>query len=312
MKRLLLAVIFSSLVCSPVLANAQLDADINEKLSSIGFGKLFAFDPQEQIKNLFKDYENSGNNHKLNQLKNFYSEKYVNGDGFSYASYFDLVKQTWEMYPDIEYSFEVKNIIVNGDYATVQVYETAKGTAKEPSEYLEDKGQLESTGEYIYYLKKFGNRWKIISDTTISEKTFLKYGEAKDIAFDVVAPGMIGAGEEYSVTFAVEAPKDKLLLGSITNEKITYPNERPKEVFRKIKESGMLERIVKANDEGYNEQAVVSVGITKTEVTEEKTLSVKVSGVAFLMTRVNVVQVKQKNLVNELGDSTDVEEKTEL
>jgi len=144
MKRLLLAVIFSSLVCSPVLANAQLDADINEKLSSIGFGKLFAFDPQEQIKNLFKDYENSGNNHKLNQLKNFYSEKYVNGDGFSYASYFDLVKQTWEMYPDIEYSFEVKNIIVNGDYATVQVYETAKGTAKEPSEYLEDKGQLES------------------------------------------------------------------------------------------------------------------------------------------------------------------------
>ncbi len=308
MKKLLLTIILGGLMASPAFAEVQSDIEINEKLSSIGFGKLFAFDPQEQIRNLFKDYENCGNKHKIKQLKSFYSEKYVNSDGFSYDSYFDLVKQTWIMYPDIEYSFEVKNIVVNGDYATVQVYETAKGVAQEPSEYLEDKGQLESTGEYIYYLKKFGNQWKIISDSTVSEKTFLKYGDAKDVAFDVVAPGMIAAGEEYTVTFAVDAPKDRLLLGSITNEKITYPNERPKEVFRKIKENGMLERIVTANNEGYNEQAVVSVGITKTEVSDDKTLSVKVSGVAFLMTRVNVVQVKQRKL----GEISDVKEEVEL
>lgn len=312
MKKLLLAIIFSSLTISPCFADEILDLEINEKLSSIGFGKLFAFDPQEQIKNLFADYEKCGNKHNLNKLKNFYYEKYVNADGFSYQSYFDLVKQTWEMYPDITYSFDVKNIVVNGDYATVQIYEKATGTAKNSSEYLNDKGQLESTGEYIYYLKKFGNQWKIISDTTVAEKTFLKYGDAKDIAFDVVAPGMTPAGEEYSITFAVEAPKDKLLLGSITNEKITFPSERPKEVFRKIKTDGMLERIVRANNEGFNEQAVVSVGITKTEVNDEKSLKVSVSGVAFLMTRVNVVQVKFNNLEKNLDEISDVEEESKL
>ena len=308
MKKLALSVIFSFLICCPSFANEVQEIDINEKLSSIGFGKIFAFDPQEQIKNLFEDYQKSGNKHKLDKLKTFYSEKYVNADGFSYQTYFDLVKQTWELYPDIEYSFEVKNIVVNGDYATVQVYETAKGEAKDPSEYLEEKGQLESVGDYIYYLKKYGTQWKIISDSTISEKTFLKYGDAKDIAFDVVAPGMIAAGEEYTVTFAADMPKDKILLGSITNEKITFPSERPKEVFRKIKENGMLERIVKANSEGYNEQAVVAVGVTKTEVKEDKNLKLSVSGVAFLMTRVNVVKVKQ----NDLSEVSDVEQETEL
>ena len=123
---------------------------------------------------------------------------------------------------------------------------------------------------------------------------------------------MTPAGEEYSITFAVEAPKDKLLLGSITNEKITFPSERPKEVFRKIKTDGMLERIVRANNEGFNEQAVVSVGITKTEVNDEKSLKVSVSGVAFLMTRVNVVQVKFNNLEKNLDEISDVEEESKL
>ena len=254
MKKILSAFILSYLITSPVLANESMDIEINDKLASIGFGKLFAFDPKEQITNLFKDYEKCGNKHQLNKLKNFYHEKYVNADGFSYDTYFKLVEQTWAMYPDMQYTFEVKDIVVNGDYATARVYETAKGLAKEPSEYLDDQGQIESNAEFIYYLKKFGNQWKLISDSAIFEKTFLKYGEAKDIAFDVVAPGMIAAGEEYTVTFAADAPKDKLMMGSITTEKITYPSERPKEVFRKIKEDGMLERIVKANTDGYNEQ----------------------------------------------------------
>ena len=49
MKKLLFSFIFLSLVANPVIATEQFDADINEKIASIGFGKLFAFDPQEQF-----------------------------------------------------------------------------------------------------------------------------------------------------------------------------------------------------------------------------------------------------------------------
>ena len=124
----------------------------------------------------------------------------------------------------------------------------------------------------------------------------MKFGDAKNVAFDVVAPGMIPAGEEYTIIFAADMPKDKILLGSITNEKITYPSERPKEVFRKLRDDGMLERVVRSNTDGYNEQAVVSVGVTKTEVLEEQDIKLSVSGVAFLMTRVNVVKSKNFDL----------------
>ena len=126
------------------------------------------------------------------------------------------------------------------------------------------------------------------------------------LAFEIGVTNIYG--EEYTVLFAAELPKDKILLGSITNEKITYPNERQKEVFRKLKEDGILERVVRANNEGYNEQAVVSVGITKTEINEEKDLKLSVSGVAFLITRVNVVQPKKF----EFGLKIDEEETKKL
>ena len=296
-----------SLICSSQVFAIQNENDIDEKLASIGFGKLFALDPQEQLTKLFSNYLKVGNNHNLKKIKSFYAEKYVNADGFSYDTYFDLVEQTWNLYPDMNYTSEIQKISVNGDYATVQTKETATGNAKDVSTYLEDRGLLENSSEVVYYLKKYGNQWKIISDTAIAEKTFLKYGDAKNVAFDVVAPGMTAAGDEYSVLFAADIPKDKILLGSITNEKITYPSERQKEVFRKLKDDGMLERVVKANSDGYNEQAVVSVGITSTEISQEKELKLSVTGVAFLMTRVNVVQPKKFDL-SILKDETEEKE----
>jgi len=295
MKKLIITFLFAVLISNQVMAE-QTQAEINEKIASVGFGKIFALEPKEQLAKLFENYIKYGNKHNLSKIKSLYDEKYVNADGFDYNTYFELVKQTWDMYPDMTYSAQITNITVEGDYATVQTKETAKGNAKAPSEYLDDKGALDSSSEIVYSLKKTGNKWVIVSDSAIAEKTFLKYGDAKDVAFDVVAPAMIGAGQEYSVIFAADMPKDKILLGSITNEKITYPSERPKEVFRKLKDDGMLERVVRANTDGYNEQAVVSVGITKTEVSDEQDIKLSVSGVAFLMTRVNVVQSKNFDL----------------
>lgn len=296
-----------ALMCSNQAFALQSEADLNEKLASIGFGKWYSADPKTQISKLFENYTKYSNRHNLKKVRSFYDEKYVNSDGFDLETYFELVSQTWDMYPDMEYESEVKNIVINGDYATVQTLERAKGNAKEPSEYLEDKGSISSSSEIIYYLKKAGNRWVILSDSALSEKTFLKYGDAKNVAFDVIAPGVAVAGTDYSVLFAADVPKDKILLGSITNEKITYPTERPKEVFRKLKEDGMLERFVTANTDGFNEQAVVAVGITKAEINEEMDMKLSVSGVAFLMTRVNVVQPKKINLnVNENEKSSEL------
>ena len=297
MKKLATILILSLIFANQSFA-LQTEDEINEKIASVGFGKMFAVEPDVQIKKFFNDYEKTGNKHNIKKVRTFYDEKYVNDDGFDSSTYFDMVERTWESYPDLKYSYEIKKINVSGDYANVQTHETAKGQTKDASEYLSDKGLLESEAEVIYYLKKNGNRWVIISEETISEKTYLKYGEAKDIAFDIIAPYRTVAGQDYSVLFAADMPKSKIMLGSITNEKITYPAERAKEVFRKLGEDGILERFVTANSDGYNEQAVVSVGITSPEIDkEEMDLKLNVSGVAFLISRVNVVKPRY-NLSN--------------
>lgn len=292
MKKIFTTAILIVLLQTSVFA-VENDVELNEKLAGIGFGKIFALEPETQIKKMFGNYVKYSNKHDLNKICTMYDEKYVNSDGFDFATYKMLIKKTWEAYPDISYTNEIKSIVVNGDYATVQAKEFVKGNAKEPSEYLEDKGYLESDADIVYYLKRNGSSWVIVSDSVLAEKTFLKYGEAKDIAFDIIAPATAVAGEEYSVLFAADLPKNKILLGSITNEKITYPAEKTKEVFRKLKEDGILERFVRANSDGFNEQATVAVGITKPEVDESKDIKFSVSGVAFLISRVNVVQPKK-------------------
>lgn len=292
MKKIILIMILSIVCSNKVFAEVN-SIEVQEKLATIGFGKLFAVEPKEQIAKVLKNFEKYSNKHNIKKIKTFYDDKYVNADGFDYKTYFKLVESAWESYPDIEYENEIKNIVLNGDFAIVQVSEKVKGNAKDESEYLGDKGLLESTAEVLYYMKKSGNTWVITSDESIVEKTFLRYGEAKNVSFDIIAPSTVVAGEEYPILFATDLSKSNIVLGSITNEKITFPAERQKEVFRKLKDDGVLERFVRANKDGYNEQAVVSVGITKAEISDTMDMKLSVSGVAFLMSRVNVVTPKK-------------------
>lgn len=50
-----------------------------------------------------------------------------------------------------------------------------------------------------------------------------------------------------------------------------------------------MERVVKANNNGINEYSLASVGITEISLNEEKTaINYQMSGIAFLMKRVNI------------------------
>lgn len=69
---------------------------------------------------------------------------------------------------------------------------------------------------------------------------------------------------------------------------MVFPPENTKEVFRKIAD-GTLERVFKANDNNVNESVVASVGLTHAENYDESKIRVYLSGLAFIMTRVNVI-----------------------
>ena len=245
--------------------------------------------PYEEVKRTLCTHLKYANSYNFNGLKSLYANNYSSSDGLNKEIYFDLIKKTWDSYPDIKYKINIENIGIDSNIAIAQVTEEAIATTNSKSGIINEKGLLQSTSNSVYYLEKVNNEWLITSDHIIYEKTSLRYGSAKDIAIELTAPCQIPADTQYSVSLKINAPKDSLIIASIGRENITYPQTVAEEVFRKLPEDGFLERLFISNTKNINEYAVASFGITKAEIKGGSEIKIYVTGLGFVMSRVNVI-----------------------
>jgi len=243
----------------------------------------------EEVKRTLYSHQKYANGYNFEKLKSLYSEKFINADGLNKDLYLDLIKKTWASYPDIEYKMGIKNIEINGNMAVAQVSESAEATTNSKSGVVNEKGLLESISNGVYYLEKINNEWLITSDHIIFEKTFLRYGVAKSIQIDLTAPCQIPANTQYTSSLNIEVPKDSIVIASIGRENITFPQTVAEEIFRKLPEGGLLERVFVSNDKNINEYTVASFGITKAEINNGMEIKIYVTGLGFVMSRVNVI-----------------------
>ena len=244
---------------------------------------------QTEVKNTLCAHLKYANTYNLEGLKSLYTDNYSNADGINNEVYFDLIKKTWVSYPDIKYKMDIKNIEIQGNRAVAQVSESALASTNSKSGVVDERGCLQSTSNSVYHLEKINGGWLISSDYVIAEKTFLRYGSAKTINVDLAAPFQIPEDTQYSAVLSVEVPKNSLIIASIGKENITYPQSIAEEVFRKLPEDGVLERVFKANDKKINEYAVASYGITQAEIKNGTEIKIYVTGLGFVMSRVNVI-----------------------
>lgn len=301
MKRIVLVLLISLFMSQNCFASDNYIAYATDKKQ--------ARNERQQIQSLEKElkatlkqqiyYTNTNNKDGLRSL---YANDYINADGFDLNMYFELVEKTWKLYPDIKYTMHIDNISIIGNTAIVAVTENAKATTTEKVDETEIKGYLKSTSDSLYYLEKIGDRWLIKSDSIISEKTELTYGEANDIKIELVVPQLVPANKEYTASLNITVPDKKMLtIASIGQEKITYPHVNATEVYRKLPESGILERVFRANKENLNEYTVASVGITRAQVNKEKEIKLIVTGLGYVITRTNVIAAKDFSKVKENG-----------
>ena len=157
------------------------------------------------IKNVINQQIVFTNKYDLEGLKTLYSENFVNSDGFTKGDYFKLIKETWDIYPDIVYFTDIKNIDFNDNYASVLVQESAIATSKEHLGDFTAIGELYSTSKCIYYLEKQGQKWLISSEKILEETSSLKYGDARYINMELFAPNQTGAGKTYTATLKVDS-----------------------------------------------------------------------------------------------------------
>lgn len=245
--------------------------------------------PCEEIKKTLNTHLKYANSYNLEGLKSLYADSYTNSDGLNKDIYFELIGKTWLSYPDIKYKMEIKNIEISANTAVAQVTESAIATTNSKSGIINEKGLLQSTSSSAYYLEKVANDWLITSDHIISEKTSLRYGSAKVLSIDLNAPSQIPANTNYTSTLTMDSPKDSLIIASIGKEDITYPQVPAEEVFRKLPNEGILERVFESNDKNINEYAVASFGITKAEIKNGTEIKIYITGLGFVMSRVNVI-----------------------
>lgn len=229
------------------------------------------------------------NKYDLKGLATLYANDFVNSDGFNKDVYFKLIEETWKTYPDITYNTEIKNIEFSDNYATVFTNETAIATSKDNIGDLIAIGELYSTSQCVYYLEKQGTKWVINSEKIIEETSTLKYGDARYINIELNAPKQIGANKDYTTTLKVDAPKDSVVIASINKENIIYPQTKSDDAYRKMPDDNILERVFLSNKDNVNEYAVASIGITRAENYSDKEIRVYMGGLAFIMTRINVI-----------------------
>lgn len=257
---------------------------------------------EKEVRYTIKQQINYTNAQNKDGLKSLYANDYLNADGFDLNMYFELVEKTWKLYPDIKYTIHINNISIIGNTAIVAVTENAKATTTEKVDETEIKGYLKSNSDSLYYLEKIGDKWLIKSDSIISEKTELTYGEANDIKIELIVPQLVPANKEYTASLSITVPDKKMLtIASIGQEKITYPHVNAVEVYRKLPESGILERLFRANKDNLNEYTVASVGITRAHITKQKEIKIVVTGLGYVITRTNVISTKNFPKVKENG-----------
>lgn len=305
MKKLLLILTAFLVICPNSYATESANIALLSKKGFFDHPQESCFiSPCEEVKRTLYSHLKYANSYDLEGLKSLYSDNYISSDGLNKKIYFDLIRKTWASYPDIKYKINIKNIETDGNIAVAQVNESATATTNLTSSVLKEKGILQSTSNSVYYLEKVNGEWQVTSDYILYERTFLLYGSAKDMAISLTSPSQIAANEQYSTSLKIDSPEDTIIIASIGQEKITYPQEVAPEVFRKLPDSGVLERVFRANDKNINEYAVASFGVTKAELKKATEIKISVTGLGFVMSRVNVIP--QNNFIK-----VEKDEKTE-
>lgn len=258
------------------------------------------------IRTLVEEMMQAANKHNLDGVMRHYAKSFVSSDGLSWQEMSNLVKETWESFPDIAYESDIDHVEISGDWAWIESTDRAQATtastaaAMRPSEEIATApGRLVSETRGILYLQRIGasNKWEVVTEHTLSENAMVVYGEAARFPMRLSAPTQVLEGDSYSANVLMALPPDRFAVASIARNPITYPQPMLKERFRTVTpDRPALERVFEANETQRNELLTATVGIARLVEPaatggedEVRRPGIQMTGVATLVRRVNVV-----------------------
>ncbi|MBC7997065.1 MAG: nuclear transport factor 2 family protein [Leptolyngbya sp.] len=238
----------------------------------------------KEVESLLHNIETEWNAHNLDGVMGFYADDYINNDGLNKAAISSITKEFWQRYPDAKSKSKIKQVRVDGNFATVESRDSAVGTTEKENQDVGTKGELNSVSEGRLFLKKFGATWKIAGDRIDYEKVRVSFGLARQLNASFSAPEQVRSGKQFSAKVDLSLPVGLAAICSITNQPLKYP-QAPEPDFIKLMrpvDGGTIERVMPANSENRNELLMATVGITNASRHH-------LMGLTILTRRMNVV-----------------------
>ncbi len=242
------------------------------------------------VQEALRDLMAASNRHDLEGVLKHYSPNFSSGDSLSLSDIRGLIKDTWQMFPDIRYNSQIMEIRINGKWATVESLDTATATAKVDPVVSTKPGTMKSRSRGMLYLHRTGKTWEIISDATLFEKATITYGPFDAVEIDVETPEQVFAGDSYTAKVSVDVPAGNIAFATLSQEPLTYPQHSSKDKFRTLStENTDLERIFKANNTSNNEVVTATVGFTEIGQDDQERPTINLKGILTVVKRVNVI-----------------------
>lgn len=274
---------------------------VNFMLIGAAFANISEQDVKEAIKITEKLRKLSDKN-DIEGIKKYYSDNYKSHDGYNKDQIMEIFETARKLYPSSKTKETIKKVDVEGDLIKIYIDEisTTKFTVKgEDASYTEKgkiKGKMVSVADYSMTYKKENDSLVVVADEIFSEVTDIRYGEAMDVDFKMDAPKTLKPKEEFTVKTTLIIPEDRVAVGSIGHDKIVYPTEKYWDPYRAIDSTGILERVMIANNENTNEYANATYAFIKAAGPKSKSkYKAVISGMGFYVQRMNMEKTKNEN-----------------
>jgi ketosteroid isomerase-like protein len=166
---------------------------------------------------LVRALDTAANKQDLDAVMQFYAVGFTNSDGLTKAQLKEGLQDLWKRYKQLQYRTEITKWELKGDRLVAETITRVQGVKSADN----DDFKLEATLTASQTYQKVDNKWQIVSQQILSEKSSLTSGE-RPPEVSLRLPEIIGVGRQYVLDAIVTEPLgNNLLLGAALEEPVT-------------------------------------------------------------------------------------------
>ena len=165
----------------------------------------------KELTEVISKLEEAANARDLEEVMEYYSPNFTNGDGLTRSSLSQSLSQIWKAYPRMRYSTQLESWEDNGDELVAETTTKIRGVQN-------NQGRIVRFDSILRSRQYFQDK-KLVRQEILSEQTKLTSGDNPPTV-NILAPEVVKLGEKYNFDVVVTEPlEDRVLLGAVNENR---------------------------------------------------------------------------------------------